>query len=145
MVEVLVETKISKNDLVELKLTCGHSGTRLCIDRTNENTEGPSDNDESEARNQELQSSEQNSIDFICRHDRNSFGVTPTNFSSLQPYKACVKALLPSADSVEAIIGTPVSAAARAVVRTPCPSRSHKPITPTGHKKSGVGSLMLKS
>jgi hypothetical protein len=70
LVEVLVETRVSKNDLVELKLPCSYSGTRLNIKRSNENTQGPSDNDESEARNKELQDSETNSIDFICRHDR---------------------------------------------------------------------------
>ena len=97
LVEVLVETRVNKHDLVELKLPCGYSGTRLSIDRSNENTEGPSDNDESEGRNKELQDSEKNSIDFICRHGRNSFGVARITFSCvLHADKACVKALSPN-------------------------------------------------
>jgi hypothetical protein len=42
--------------------------------------------------------------------------------------------------SVEPTIGTPVAAAARAATRSPCPSGSHSPITPTGASSSGVGS-----
>ena len=42
--------------------------------------------------------------------------------------------------SVDAIIGTPVAAAARAVTRSPWPSGSQSPITPTGASISGVGS-----
>ena len=50
-----------------------------------------------------------------------------------------------SADSVEAIIGTPVRAAASAVARSPCPSWAHRPITPIGAISSGDGSLIPKS
>ncbi len=50
-----------------------------------------------------------------------------------------------STDAVEAIIGTPVRAAARAVARSPCPSCAHKPITPTGAISSGDGSVIPNS
>ncbi len=49
-----------------------------------------------------------------------------------------------SAVSVEAIIGTPVRAAARAVARSPCPSWAQRPMTPTGAMNSGEGSVMPK-
>ena len=46
-----------------------------------------------------------------------------------------------STDSVEAIIGTPVAAAADAVARSPWPSWAHRPITPIGAISSGDGSV----
>ena len=42
---------------------------------------------------------------------------------------------------VEAIIGTPVRAAARAVARSPCPSCAHRAMTPTGAIIAGDGRL----
>ena len=50
-----------------------------------------------------------------------------------------------STDSVEAIIGTPVRAAAAAVARSPCPSWAHRPITPMGAINTGDGSLIPNS
>ena len=50
-----------------------------------------------------------------------------------------------STDSVDAIIGTPVRAAARAVARSPWPSCAHRPITPIGAMNSGVGSFIPNS
>ena len=41
--------------------------------------------------------------------------------------------------SVEATIGTPVRAAARAVARSPWPSWAHSPMTPIGAMNSGAG------
>ncbi len=46
---------------------------------------------------------------------------------------------------VEATIGTPVPAAARAVARSPWPSWQHSPITPTGAMNSGDGSVRPNS
>ena len=42
-------------------------------------------------------------------------------------------------------MGTPVSAAARATARSPCPSGAHNPMTPIGLMKIGDGSGMPKS
>ena len=50
-----------------------------------------------------------------------------------------------SAESVDAIIGTPVTAAACAVATSPCPSVAHNPITPIGLMKIGVGRCMPNS
>lgn len=50
-----------------------------------------------------------------------------------------------SSVSVEAIIGTPVRAAARAVARSPCPSWAQRPITPTGAMNSGDGNVVPNS
>ena len=47
--------------------------------------------------------------------------------------------------SVEATIGTPVRAAARAVARSPCPSWAHNPITPMGAMNTGDGSVSPNS
>ena len=50
-----------------------------------------------------------------------------------------------SAENVEAIIGTPVRAAAAAVARSPCPSWAHRPITPIGAMSSGEGNVIPNS
>ena len=50
-----------------------------------------------------------------------------------------------STDRVEAIIGTPVRAAAAAVARSPCPSWAHRPITPMGAMNSGEGRVIPNS
>ena len=39
LVEVLVEVRVLEDNLVELQLPCGDSGTRLSIDRPDENSD----------------------------------------------------------------------------------------------------------
>ena len=55
--------------------------------------------------------------------------------------KAAATSSIGSTVSVEATIGTPVRAAARAVARSPWPSWAHSPMTPIGAMNSGDGKV----
>jgi len=73
LIEVPVETGMLKNDLVELQLSCGDSGTRLDVDLPDENTQCPRNHDETKAGDQELQNSEKDRCGLIRVHRWDSF------------------------------------------------------------------------
>ena len=70
-------------------------------------------------------------------HTSRSFGGYSWNQPGVSPSAAATSSS-GSSISVDATIGTPVSAEARAVARSPWPSSAHSAITPTGASISGV-------
>ena len=73
-----------------------------------------------------------------------SFGVYSWKNPGVSP-RAAATSSIGSTVRVEATIGTPVRAAARAVARSPCPSWAHRPITPIGAMNTGDGSVRPNS
>jgi len=59
----------------------------------------------------------------------------------VSPYSAATSSI-GSSLRVEATIGTPVAAAARAVARSPWPSWVQMPITPIGDRNTGLGNAI---
>ena len=70
-----------------------------------------------------------------------SLGVYSWKNPGVSP-KAAPMSSIGSTDNVEATIGTPVRAAARAVARSPWPSWAQMPMTPIGAMKRGDGRVI---
>ena len=77
-------------------------------------------------------------------HNSRSWGGYSWNHPGVSPSSAATSSI-GSSVSVDAIIGMPVVAAARAVTRSPCPSGSQRAITPTGANINGVGNVRPNS